>query len=113
MTAIDNGTRLHSGAPEAVLDTAHDQFANLVADAEALLNTTADAVGSQAASARARLQRTLSQAKQSVRDGLDAAASQGRGAARATDNFVHDRPWPVIGTVAVAAVAIGFLLGRR
>ena len=35
-----------------------------------------------------------------------------RKAAQATDDYVHDNPWPVIASVAVSCLVLGFLLGR-
>jgi len=36
-----------------------------------------------------------------------------RATARATDDYVHDSPWQVIGVAAALSLAIGWLLGRR
>lgn len=34
-------------------------------------------------------------------------------AATAVDSQVHERPWPVIGGVAAAALLLGYILGRK
>jgi ElaB/YqjD/DUF883 family membrane-anchored ribosome-binding protein len=36
-----------------------------------------------------------------------------REAARATDEFVHDRPWTAVGVAAGVGLIIGLLIGRR
>jgi ElaB/YqjD/DUF883 family membrane-anchored ribosome-binding protein len=43
----------------------------------------------------------------------EAAVETVRATARATDEYVHKTPWPVIGAAVVVALGIGFLLGRR
>jgi ElaB/YqjD/DUF883 family membrane-anchored ribosome-binding protein len=40
------------------------------------------------------------------------AAEATRKAARATDEYVHENPWPVVASVAVGCLVLGFLLGR-
>lgn len=33
--------------------------------------------------------------------------------ARATDDYLHDSPWTLIGAAALVAAAVGYVLGRR
>ena len=40
------------------------------------------------------------------------ATESTRKAAEAADAYVHENPWPVIGSVALGYFALGFLLGR-
>ncbi len=86
---------------------------SLIADAEALLRSTVDVMGDQASEARARLQKSLTQARDRLADDLESIADHGRDAVSAADEFVHTRPWPVIGVAALAAVTAGFFLSRR
>ncbi len=88
-------------------------FHSLISDAEALLKSTVDVVGDQAAEARSRLQKSLAQARDRLADDLESITDHGRDAVSAADDFVHTRPWPVIGLAALAAVTAGFLLSRR
>jgi ElaB protein len=78
-----------------------------------LLKSTVDVVGEQAAEARSRLQKSLAQARDRLADDLESITDHGRDAISAADDFVHTRPWPVIGLAALAAVTAGFLLSRR
>jgi len=50
--------------------------------------------------------------KNTARDWGQRVARTSRDAAEAADHYVHDHPWPVIGSVAVASLLLGFLLGR-
>jgi ElaB/YqjD/DUF883 family membrane-anchored ribosome-binding protein len=43
----------------------------------------------------------------------DAVVAQTKAAAQATDQYVHENPWPSIGIAAVAGLVVGVLLGRR
>ncbi len=88
-------------------------FETLFADAEALLHSTVDVVGEQASQARARLQKSLVQAKDRLAEDIESIQEHGLEAVSAADEFVHLRPWPVIGIAALAAIGAGFFLSRR
>ena len=40
------------------------------------------------------------------------ATDSARRAMEATDDYVHENPWPVIGSVALSCFVLGFVLGR-
>ncbi len=88
-------------------------FESLIDDAEDLLHSTADAVGDQATAARARLEKSLLQARDRLSDQMDSLTERGKEAAVAADDYVHNKPWQVIGVAAVAALAAGYFLSRR
>ena len=106
------GAKAAKATRQAALASARD-FESLISDAEALLKSTADAVGEQASEARTRLQKSLSQARDRIADDLEALSDHGQEAYAAADDFVHQRPWPVIGIAALAGVTAALLLGRR
>jgi ElaB/YqjD/DUF883 family membrane-anchored ribosome-binding protein len=106
------GNRAARATRQAGLHAAKD-FETLFADAEALLHSTVDVVGDQASQARARLQRSLVQAKDRLAEDIESLTDHGLEAVSAADDFVHRRPWPVIGLAALAAISAGFLLSRR
>jgi len=106
------GVKAARATRQAALESAKD-FHSLISDAEALLKSTVDVVGDQAAEARSRLQKSLAQARDRLADDLESITEHGRDAIAAADEFVHDRPWPVIGLAALAAVTAGFFLSRR
>jgi ElaB/YqjD/DUF883 family membrane-anchored ribosome-binding protein len=88
-------------------------FQALISDAEELMHVTADAVGEQAAAARARMQKSLTQARDRLSDDMESLTERGREAVSAADDYVHRRPWQVIGVTAVAAAVAGFFFSRR
>lgn len=122
-TSTDTLNRTRAATRDAAADASrragraanavHDEFGALVADAEDLLKNTADTMGAQTASARARLQNTISKAKDSVAAGAEAVAAQARDAAGAADEFVRDNPWQSLGLAAVAGLAVGLMISRR
>jgi len=88
-------------------------FETLIADAQALLHSTVDVVGDQATQARERLQKSLGRAQERLADDLESLADRGREGLSVADDFVHQRPWPVIGLTALAALTAGIFLSRR
>lgn len=84
-----------------------DDFNKIAADTEALLRAMASVPGEKASALRASVEANLAAARQHVRDLQGAAYERTAAAARATDEYVHENPWPLIG----AAAAVGFLIG--
>lgn len=85
----------------------------VVADAEALLRSTADAADDSTISLRKRVQASLHEAQANLGSLQQAAADKARAAARAADGYVHDNPWSSIGAAAALGLLVGVLLGRR
>lgn len=85
----------------------------VVADAEALLTTTAGEAGAGAAELRARLQEGLARARDTLADAQETALAKARAAGRAADDYVHDNPWRSIGIAAGFGLVVGLLIGRR
>lgn len=79
----------------------------VVSDAEELLKATADQTGEKVASARARIQDSLSAAKMRLSMAQVAIIDKTKQAARATDELVRENPWKAVGIAA----AFGFLIG--
>jgi len=85
----------------------------VIEDAEELLKLTAGQAGEKVADMRARIQDRLHRAKADLAHLQTAAVEQGREAAKATDEFVHDRPWTAVGIGAAVGVLVGMLISRR
>ncbi|MGA8146572.1 MAG: DUF883 family protein [Gallionellaceae bacterium] len=92
-------------------------FRVVAADAEALLKATANQGGEKLIEVRARAEESLKVAKARMAETRAAMLGKTRVAARATDVYVHENPWRIIGAAAgVAAVVglvIGLFIGRR
>jgi|GraSoi_2013_40cm_1033754.scaffolds.fasta_scaffold111006_2 ElaB/YqjD/DUF883 family membrane-anchored ribosome-binding protein len=90
-----------------------DDFNKVVTDTEALLRALASVPGEKTASLRASVEENLGAAKKRVRELRGAAVEKTAAAARATDEYVHDNPWPVIGVAAAVGLIVGLLLSDR
>jgi ElaB/YqjD/DUF883 family membrane-anchored ribosome-binding protein len=62
---------------------------------------------------RERIAIRLRDAKERLADADAALRDRTKAAARATDDFVHERPWQAIGVAAALGLALGVLIGRR
>ncbi len=98
---------------EVTKDQLIADFNVVVADAEALLKATANQGGEKLAEVRARAEASLRVAKSRLLDAQNALVAKTREAAKATDQYVHEKPWNAIGAAASLGLLIGFLLGRR
>jgi len=88
-------------------------FNVVVADAEALLKATANQGGEKLAEVRAKAEQSLKVAKSRMLEAQDALIAKTKEAARATDEYVHEKPWNAIGVAAGIGLLIGYLIGRR
>jgi len=68
---------------------------------------------SESISALHDARRALTDIRRSSRAAAQAAVDKTRIAARATDHYIHDSPWVVIGASALLAAAVGYFIGRR
>lgn len=85
----------------------------VVNDAEALLRVAKQEAGEGYAEARNRLEQSLENAKSAVVRMERAAVDRARAAGRATDDYVHDRPWQAMAAAAAVGALLGMLLSRR
>lgn len=85
----------------------------VIADAEELLKLTAGQAGDKVADLRERMQARMAKAKEELAHLQEAAVGQAREAAKATDHFVHERPWTAVGIAAGVGLIAGLLIGRR
>ncbi len=111
-------TNESSMATEAAVEHVHRDklVADLkvvVADAEELLRATASQTGERIVAARARAEESLKIAKIRLADAQVAAVARVKATAKATDDYVHENPWKVIGVAAVAGLLLGALISRR
>ena len=77
-------------------------------DTEALLEATSGETNRRVIDARVRAQESLERMRARFTD--DEWLEPARRAARASDEFVHEHPWGLIGAVAGAGLIIGLLL---
>src|ERR1700680_366876 len=85
----------------------------VLADAEDLLKEDASATRERASESPETALTRLKQAKEKAADAQVVVIEKGKKAARATDDFVHERPWPSIGIAAGFGVVSGWCFHRR
>lgn len=82
-------------------------------DAEELLRSTGQQLGSSYQSARARFGSKLDSAKDNLDTVQTKVSSGSKEAMATTDRYVQANPWQAVGIGAVAGLVIGILLARR
>ena len=90
-----------------------DDFSAMLTEAEDLLRRAGNETGERAKDLRAQVEAKLLAAKLRLQELEGEAVDRARAAARITDDYVHDNPWPAIGAAAVAGFLIGLVVNRR
>ena len=85
----------------------------VIADAEELMQATANQTEGKVAELRDRINENLREARHRLADAEAAIREKTREVARATDDYVHEHPWSAIGAAAGVGLVIGLLIGRR
>lgn len=88
-------------------------FKVVIADAEALIKATANQGGEAVANLRVKAEESVAVAKEKLAEAQDALVEKGRIAAKATDDYVHEKPWHAVGIAAGVGLVVGLLIGRR
>ena len=102
---MQNGSGVNAAREQLV-----DDFNRVVNDTEALLRAMASVPGEKTAALRSSVEANLGAAKQRVRELQGAAVEKTSAAARATDEYVHENPWTLIGVAAAVGLIAGLLL---
>lgn len=90
-----------------------DDFADALAEAENLLKQAGKESGERASDLRGEAERKLRSAQRRLRDFKTGSIETIRAGANATDAYVHENPWPILGVAAAVGVLAGLLLTRR
>jgi ElaB/YqjD/DUF883 family membrane-anchored ribosome-binding protein len=85
----------------------------VVADAQAYLDASVGQTGEVFAAARKKLEETLNTARAQVAAAHRVLAEKTRAAARATDTYVHEKPWESVVMGAGVGLLLGLLIARR
>lgn len=79
-------------------------------DVEDLLRQVSRMEDAEVSKLRSRVESSLNRVKTAARDGAQVAITSTRDAAKATDEYVHRKPWVAIGATAVVGLMLGALL---
>ena len=86
-------------------------FNAVVAEADQLLKLVTDEGGDRADALRTKVERNLNAAKARLRSLEDAVLEKTKATARATDEYVHENPWQIVGVAAGLSVVFGVVIG--
>lgn len=93
-------------------DVAHE-FKNFVYDIESLMKESASLTGDELAQVKVKLNQRINTAKQRVNSASVSIFERARKTATATNEYVHEKPWGIIGAGALASFVLGVLVGYR
>ena len=105
---MGEGTNISEARNQLVED-----FNRVVSDTEALLRAMASVPGEKASALRASVEDNLKAAKSRVRELQGVAYEKGTAAARATDEYVHENPWTLIGVAAAVGLIVGLVIASE
>ena len=89
------------------------QFSDMLSDAQETLKRAAQESGERARDLQNQVQAKLREASAYASQLQTDAVESARAAAAATDEYVHENPWPAIGVAVVAGFLAGLLVTRR
>lgn len=101
------------GAVEARKEKLVKDLKGVVGDADDLMREVASSTAGELAAARTKIEGKLDEAKSRLGDARIAVTEKARVAADATNEYVRENPWKILGVAAAAGLVIGFLLSRR
>jgi ElaB/YqjD/DUF883 family membrane-anchored ribosome-binding protein len=118
---VGSGERTNGGgAAEAAREASRqaraavsEEVHKLIADVESLVRRIGDAADPELARLRANVQSALAATRKALAGRAEQVQRQARGAFDASDRYVHEQPWQVIGVAALAGLVIGLLAARR
>jgi ElaB/YqjD/DUF883 family membrane-anchored ribosome-binding protein len=87
-----------------------DDFNKVIGDTESLLKSMASVPGDKAAALRASVQGNLDDARKRMRELQGVAMDKATFAAKATDEYVHENPWMLMGIAAAIGVVVGMMI---
>lgn len=107
-----NMTATH-GTSEAKKETLVRDIKGIVDDANEVVKDMAGSTAEGFAAARTKVEGKVDDMKARLDAARLAATERAKAIAGATNDYVKENPWRVLGTAALAGLVIGFLLRRR
>jgi ElaB/YqjD/DUF883 family membrane-anchored ribosome-binding protein len=86
---------------------------SLIGDADGIVESMASASGEKLGALGEKVRATLRLSKEKMTDAQQALAERAKATAQATDNYVRENPWQVIGVATALGVALGLLINRK
>lgn len=89
-----------------------NEFKGFVSDMESLIKETASLTGDELAQAKIKMNQRINVAKQRVNSASSSMVDQARKTATVTNEFVHEKPWSIIGAGAIVSFVLGMVIGH-
>lgn len=89
------------------------EFKSFLCDIEDLFKETTSLTGEDLARAKVKLNQRIEEAKETAGVAGRTIAQQARRTAEVTNNYVHERPWTVLGAGVALSFLVGYLISRR
>ena len=87
-----------------------NDFNKVVNETQGLLDSMTSATSEKTAALRSSLEKRLKATKERLSEFQEVAVERTTAAAKATDEYVHENPWTVIGVATGVGVIIGLML---
>jgi ElaB/YqjD/DUF883 family membrane-anchored ribosome-binding protein len=110
---MKNGMIFGRGSVDSSKQALVMDLKDAVGDADRLLTNVVDASADEIALARRKLESRLADARSVLMDASRVVSDRAKYAADATDAYVRDNPWKMLGVAAAAGIVIGGILLRR
>ena len=94
-------------------DNLMDEVTSAVSDAQDLLQQANTATAERARELRSQVEQKLLRAKLRMQELQGQAMDRTRAAARATDQYVRENPWQILGAAALVGLVLGMVLMNR
>ncbi len=98
---------------ESTRDRLVDEVASVVSDAQETLKRANTETAEKARALRSDVEAQLLRAKLRLQELQGQAMERTRAAAQATDTYVHENPWQVLGAAALVGFLLGIAINRR
>lgn len=107
---IGNGAHKAGARADEALRHKASQLQKFFDDVEELLHSVSSSDNAEVKRLRDRVESSINQAKAAAGNGVRIAVDGTRRAAKATDDYVRQNPWTVIGAMAAVGLVAGALL---
>lgn len=95
------------------IKTVRNDMRTLIQDAQELFLEASTATGEKAEDLRAKGMVLLETAMDKAHEVQAMALEKGKEAAKTTDEFVHEHPWPAVAISAGVGLLVGLLIARK
>jgi ElaB/YqjD/DUF883 family membrane-anchored ribosome-binding protein len=89
-----------------------NDFNKVVTETQGLLDSMTSATTEKTAALRASLEKRLKATKERLSEMQEVAVERATATAKATDEYVHENPWQVIGVATGVGIVIGLMLSN-